>query len=232
MIGVELEVLDAAAALRVVRALGAHRYVAGRLHLVHAFAFASASAAGAAGLEEAAAWAARALSSGVIDVASRDERLWRRATDGEVLAVLEAFWTPGEGAMAARRALEGWLARAELPIPESAPFDEAAEEDIHPLLVDAGWELLPLAQLDPERHKGAIGWFGDPIYFEAARFDEESAIPPTTYLHELPGIGPVELLRGVDENGQLAAPLVVWTEGNETYHEYVLAGVRRAAKIG
>jgi hypothetical protein len=26
-------------ALRVVRALGSHRYIAGRLHLVHAFAF-------------------------------------------------------------------------------------------------------------------------------------------------------------------------------------------------
>ena len=42
MIGFELPAEDIDAVTRVVRALGSHRYVAGRLHMVHAFAFASA----------------------------------------------------------------------------------------------------------------------------------------------------------------------------------------------
>ena len=74
---------------------------------------------------------------------------------------------------------------------------------MHPLLVDAGWELLPLAQLDPERHRGAMSAFGDGLSFESARFEEETAIPPLSHLYELPAIGPVELLQGVDPAGLL-----------------------------
>ena len=41
----------------------------------------------------------------------------------------------------------------------------------------------------------------------------------------------MELLRGVDDEGRLAEPLVVWADGDETYLDYVVRGVRRAAKL-
>ena len=48
-----------------------------------------------------------------------------------------------------------------------------------PVLVDAGWELLPLsARSIPERHKGAIGAFEDALAFDVAKFEEENALPP------------------------------------------------------
>ncbi|HEY5240319.1 MAG TPA: hypothetical protein VIJ22_02595 [Polyangiaceae bacterium] len=216
-------------ALRVVKALGSHRYVAGRLHLVHAFAFA-ALAGERPGLDEARAWGRTVLASGA-DPASRDEALWRRSTDAELVAVLDAFWTPGEAALLAQRALVELLERHELGAPTHAPFDESAEDAMHPLLVDAGWELLPLAALDPQRHRGAMDAFDDALAFESARFEEETAIPPTAHLYELPALGAAELLRGADAEGTLAAPLVVWADGDETYLDYIVRGVRRAAKL-
>jgi hypothetical protein len=92
MIGIDLQVTTAPELARLVRALGGHRYVAGRLHLVHAFAYASLSEAGLRdGLDEAIAWAAAVLDDATIDPSSRDERLFRRSTDAEVAAVLEGF---------------------------------------------------------------------------------------------------------------------------------------------
>jgi hypothetical protein len=216
-------------AVRLVRALGRHRYVAGRLHLVHAFAFASLAPADALG--EAQAWARRALAGGALDIASRDERLWRLSSDEDVALVIEGFLSPASAPPARGRLVE-WLERAELPLPSAEPFDEAAEEDTHPVLVDAGWELFPLAALDPERHKGAIQAFGEPILYESAKFEEAEAIPTPAHLQELPALGPVELLRGTSDTGMLVSELVLWVEGNMTYHDYVLRGVRRAAKLG
>ncbi len=216
-------------AVRAVRALGGHRYVAGRLHLVHAFALASAPVR--TELEAARAWAAASLAEPSLDPASRDERLWRRCTDAEVAAVLDAFWSPGAAREDARAALVARLEAAELPVPTHAPFDESAEDEAHPLLVDAGWELLGLGSLDAERHKGALGAYESALAYESARFEEETAIPPVVHLYELPAIGPVELLHGSDADGALVEPLVLWVEGDETYLDYVVRGVRRAAKL-
>jgi hypothetical protein len=224
MIGFELGTRTADELCRFVRALGQHRYVASRLHLVHAFAIEAASADPA--LAEAAEWARRAIGSGTIDPASRDERLWRRATDAELVAVLQAFWKDGD---APRAKLRERLAEIDASVDETLiPFDESREEDVFPILIDAGWELLPLAHLNFERHKGAIQAFDD---FEVARFDEESAIPPIVTLHELPVFGAVELLAGVDEQGTARAPFVLWQQGHETYLDYVLRGVLRASKL-
>jgi hypothetical protein len=216
-------------ALRAVKALGAHRYVGGRLHLVHAFALATSPAS--AELAQAQAWAAGVLGRADVDASTRHEALWRRCSDAELLGVLTAFWGAGDDAARARHTLAALLARHDLPIPAHAAFDEAAEDEMHPLLVDAGWELVPLTGLDPERHRGAMNAFGDALAFESARFEEETAIPPQSHLYELPALGAVELLRGVTEDGTLAAPLVVWAEGHETYLDYVIRGVRRAAKL-
>lgn len=224
MIGFEIETCTGDELLRFVRALGQHRYVASRLHLVHAFAL---EAVHDPAVAEATAWAKRALHAGAIDLASKDERLYRRASDAEVVAVLSAFW--GEDAEAARTRLRERLASIDcLPDETVSPFDESREEDIFPVLIDAGWELVPLAQLDRERHRGAIQAFDD---FEVARFEEENHVPPIVTLHELPLFGGVELLAALDESSRARAPFVLWQEGHDTYLDYVLRGVLRAAKL-
>jgi hypothetical protein len=233
MIAHPLPAQHADAIARAVRALGTHRYVAGRLHLVHAFVF-DAAGDEVDDLREACGWARAKLADPAIDPSSRDERLYRHATDRELAAALAAFWSGGDTAARARAALEARLATIDVHAPSETPFDEAAEEDLFPLLIDAGWELLPLAELDPDRHRGAIEALkaasGDEIGFEAAKFEEESAASRPAYLQELPAIGPVELLRA-SSDGALREPFIVWTEGPDAYHDYILRGVIRAAKL-
>lgn len=234
MEGIELPCTNAAEVARVVRALGSHRYVAGRLLSVHAAAFDAVrdvvSGDAQALLEDALRWSEAVLGDRAIDPASRDERLHRRSTEKEVAAVLEALW--GESRERAHARLSAWLERCELTPPaDAAPFDETLEEDIHPLLIDAGWELLSLAELDPERHRGAIEAYPERIDFESARFEESEAIPRRATLHELSAIGPVEALRAIGPDGALVQPLVLYVEGDAVYVDYVLRGVLRAAKL-
>lgn len=225
MIGFELENRTGEELARFVKALGQHRYVASRLILIHAFAI---DAAADPAIEEANQWAKRVLGAGgAMDLASKDERLWRKASDAELNAVLRAFW--GEERAAAQTRLRNHLASIGATWnEESLPFDESAEEDVFPVLVDAGWELLPLAHLDWERHKGAMQSFAD---FEVARFDEESAIPPVASLHELPLLGPIELLNALSPSGESRAPFVLWQQGHETYLDYVLRGILKVSKL-
>jgi hypothetical protein len=219
-------------AIKAIRALGAHRYVAGRLHLVHAFALASIEDDAEGVLAQARPWAYQILSDRRVDAGSRDESLWRRVSDAELGAVLSAFWTPGPRAEGARDYLLDLLERHEVRLDPREPFDEDDEDDIHPLLIDAGWELIPLSALDPVRHAGCIAAFETPLALESARFEEETAIPAAPpALYELPAIGPIELLRGADDDGAMTEPLVVWAQGNPTYLDYVMRGVRRAAGI-
>lgn len=225
MIGFELENRTGEELTRFVKALGQHRYVASRLILIHAFAI---DAAADPSIDEANQWARRALSAGgAMDLASKDERLWRKSSDAELNAVLRAFWGENRGAAATR--LRNHLSSINVEVDDDAlPFDESNEEDIFPVLVDAGWELLPLAHLDWERHKGAIQSFAD---FEVARFEEESAIPPVASLHELPLLGPVELVNALKPDGTTRAPFVLWQQGHETYLDYVLRGLLKVSKL-
>lgn len=234
MQGIELPCRTGADAARVVRALGSHRYVGGRLLVVHAAAFDAVSegvgAEARALLEGALGWARGVLGTPGLDAGSRDPRLYRESTEKEVAAVLEALWGEDAGA---RARLEHFLRTHDLlprDLDTRAPFHEASDED-HPLLCDAGWELLALRELEPERHRGAIEAYGEPIFFEAARFEEASAVPPIPTLHELAAIGPIEALRAVGPDGALTEPLVLYTQGDETYLDYVLRGVLRAAKL-
>lgn len=238
MIGREIDALDGGQLVRFVRALGQHRYVAGRLHLVHAFVVEAACAATGAGevdpaLAEASAWASAVLDDPDIDRASRDERLCRPATDAELLAVLGAFWNDDERRERASLALAERLVEIGEGAPDldRLPFDESSEDDIFPLLIDAGWELLPLSALDAERHKGAIAAFGDALAFEVAKFEEASVEPPLVSLYELPALGAIELLGALDSEGSLRTPFVLWTSGHESYVDYLLRGILRAAKI-
>jgi hypothetical protein len=223
-------------ALRAVAGLGAHRYVAGRMHLVHALAFEAAVDGADRLLEPGKSWAKQLLEGtgphARLEVGSRDDALWRRSTEAEVVAILDAFWTPGQRADASRDSLRALLDRYDLGPPrDHAPFEESLEDSIHPLLIDAGWELLSLSALDPARHKGAISAFGDPLAFASACFEEATAIPSPVTLLELPAFGPTELLGGATGGGDLLEPLVVWAEGNDTYVDYVVRGVRRAAGL-
>jgi hypothetical protein len=223
-------------AVRVVRALGAHRYVAGRLHVIHALGF-DAVAAGylepdlPPAIHDACTWARATLANTDIDADSRDPRLFRNATNDELALVLEAFWVPGPRTDKIHDRLLARFHTLGLDVPLHDPFDEAAEEEMHPVLIDAGWELLSLAELDPARHRGVIEAYDEPILYEAARFEEENAIPRVASLQELPALGLVELVRGVDADGALLEPLVLWTDGNEVYQDYLLRGVLKAAKV-
>lgn len=216
--------------VRFVRALGKHRYVAGRLHQIHAFAFAAAGAR--EGLEDAHAWATRLLADPSVDPASRDERLHRSCSDDELVRVLDALFHDE----AAQHALRGRLDAIGASF-DGEPFDEASEERVFPALVDAGWELLPLCALDPEKHAGAIRALdaqeGDADY-EIARFEEENSIPPVPCLYELPLLGPVEMLRAFDGDDLYAdtrAPFTVWTQGDPVYLDYLLRGVAKVARL-
>jgi hypothetical protein len=236
MVGVEIEAHTPDELVRLVRALGKHRYVASRLHLVHAFAVdAAATGATPETLAEAAAWAKGVLSDRDVDLGSKDERLYRRATDAELAAVLEVFF---EGSPAAHAALRAHLDAIGAATEDASrlPFDEGEEEAIFPVLVDAGWELLPLVSLDPELHKGAIASFGDELSWQIARFEEENEVPTQTTLHELPLVGGVELLAAFEEardvrRRELRAPFVLWESGHPVYLDYVRRGVFRAAKL-
>lgn len=230
MIGHEFPLTHADEALRVVRALGAHRYIAGRAHMVHAFAVDAAASdpAAAETLDAARKWALGVLDDPAVDINSRDPALLRKLTDAELLAVLRAFWVPGPARGAVHAALEGLLARIDRPERSRAAFDETTEEEVFPVLVDAGWELLKLAELDAERHKGVIASFDD---FEVACFEEAAQGADVAYLHELPVLGADELLRGVDAAGAFLVPFAIFTEAPEPYDDYLLRGVERAAKL-
>jgi hypothetical protein len=233
MLARHLPISTGAEALRFVRALGAHRYLAGGLHVVHALAFDAVGGADAGPLlADACAWAQAVLADKDVEADSKDPRLFRRATPDELLGVLDAFWVPGARADRAHDRLLERARSLHLEVPLHAPFDESAEGEMHPVLVDAGWELLPLAALDPERHRGVLEAYAEPILYEAARFEEQSAIPPRPPLQELPALGLAELLRGVDADGEFLEPLVLWTEGDEVYQDYLLRGVLKASRLG
>ncbi len=220
--------MSPAAAARVVRALGGNRYVARRLHEVHAFAFAAAGESEA--LVEGRAWAQRVLQDPSIDSDSKDPALLRAASEKELAAVLAAFWGDGDDAAAARARLRDLLVGVGATVTPGRLFDEHAEDDIYPVLVDAGWELLPIAELCSERHRGVLESF-EPLELASARFEEESAIPRRQYLFELPLLGARELLHPSDEWGDLRDPLVLWSSVEATYEDYIVRGVLRAAKV-
>lgn len=225
MIGFELENRTGDELARFVKALGQHRYVASHLILIHAFAI---DAAAVPELDEANSWAKRVVGAGgAIDLASKDERLWRKSSAAELAAVLRAFW--GDDRAAAQARLRNHLSAAKIAWSEDAlPFDESAEDEIFPVLIDAGWELLPLAHLNWDRHKGALQSLSD---YEVAKFEEENTIPPVPSLHELPQMGPVELLNALTPEGTTRAPFVLWQQGHEEYLDYVLRGVLKISRL-
>ncbi len=205
---------------RLVRALGRHRYLHEadlRLHFLVDRAL--------AGLPEfaghAAAFEARLRREPDLDPRSRDPSLWRPATSDEVIAALTAFWTPDAAGMEARERLLDALEALDLLGEEHEPFASPPEEPPHPELVMLDWVLLPVDELDADRHAGAL----------AALEESGEEINPSAPIYpEAAVISASELVLGAP-NGVLADDFLVWSEGPYPYADYVFRGASKAAKL-
>jgi hypothetical protein len=205
---------------RLVRALGRHRYLREadlRLHFLVDVALAHLPEFAA----PAAAFEARACAEPELDLRSRDPSLWRPASVDEVLAALTAFWTPDEPGLIARARLLEAMDELDLDGDEHAPFGSLPEEPPHPELVLLDWVLLPVDELDPERHAGALA---------ALEESGEEIHPSAPIYQEATVIAASELVRGAP-NGALVEDFVVWSEGPYPYADYVFRGASKAAKL-
>lgn len=147
---------DADAVCRLIRALGSNRYVAGAAHDVHAFVLSSVPRL----CPDLSSRAAAILDGGTVDCTSRDERLYLRVSSRELSEILRGFWID-EHRAEYRQALRNNFERFSIENVELPLFDEAAEDYLYPVLIDAGWELHALSELDPERHRGVFEAYGD-----------------------------------------------------------------------
>jgi hypothetical protein len=207
---------------RVLRALGKHRYVREVDLRIHwSVDRALADLASQPFSRHAQAFAELCARDRELAAESRDPRLWRQAGADEVAAALDAFWTPGPEAE--RRAHELERTVAALPLPPAAhePFQSSPDDPPHPELILLDWVLLPVDELDAERHAGALG----------ALEDSGDEIDPSAAIYqEGPTIALPELLRGA-HNGVLQEDFLIWSDGPYAYVDYVLRGVAKAAKL-
>lgn len=205
---------------RLLRALGKHRYVEEVDHRVHWMVdevlrdrplFAP----------HAAAFDARRARERGLDTASRDPSLWRPAPLDEIMAALSAFWTDPD-APELRERLREVVTAAGLPLPDHAPFESSPESPPHPELIQLDWVLLPVDELDADRHRGAL---------EAMEEQAEEVTSPSAPIYqEGPTLALPELCAGM-VGGELAAEWVVWSEPPYAYADYVLRGASKAAKL-
>jgi hypothetical protein len=205
---------------RLVRALGKHRYVREVDHRLH-WSVDAALADVPAFAPHARAFEAKRRAEPSLDPASRDPSLWRAATADDVALALAAFWTPGAEALAYRARLAAALASVDLPAPDHAPFACSPDDPPHPELVWLDWVLLPVDDLDPERHAGALAAMGD---------SGDEAIPGAPVFQEGPILSIVELCDGCP-NGVLLDDFLVWSDEPYSYADYVLRGASKAAKL-
>jgi hypothetical protein len=205
---------------RLVRALGRHRYLREadlRLH----FTVDLALRADPAFARHAAAFVERRKREPELDVRSRDPSLWRPASADEIAAALTTFWTPDDAGEAAREALLDALEELGLEHAEHEPFASSIEEPPFPELILLDWVLLPVDELDPDRHAGALGALedsGDEIAASAPIYQEATVLAAS------------ELVLGAP-NGVLAEDFVIWSEGPYAYADYVFRGAAKAAKL-
>lgn len=205
---------------RLLRALGRHRYLREadlRLH----FTIDRALSADPAFARHADAFAARTRREPALDLRSRDPSLWRPATADEIAAALTTFWSPGAAGEDARERLLDELEALELDLAEHEPFTSSAEDPPFPELILLDWVLLPVDELDPDRHAGALSAMedsGDEITPSAAIYQEATALAAP------------ELVLGAP-NGVLAEGFVIWSEGPYAYADYVFRGASKAAKL-
>ncbi|MCC6521153.1 MAG: hypothetical protein IT373_00695 [Polyangiaceae bacterium] len=202
---------------RLLRALSKHRYVVEvelRLHW-----------AVDAALADAEPWSERARAFARIrselDLGSRDERLWQPASLSEVTGALARLWGADRAAESTRQRLSALLRAAGIARPPHLAFLSEPDDPPHPELVLCDWELLPVDELDMERHAGAL------LAMERA---EEAVSASEPLYQEGPVLAEPELCDGAPD-GVLCEDLVVWADGPYSYSDYVFRGVARAAKL-
>ena len=209
---------DEVAAL--LRALGRHRYVCEadlRLHFAVDRALSSDPTFG----PRAAAFEARRRREPELDLRSRDPSLWRPASIEEIVAALTTFWTPDAAGLAARERLLDVLEELDLADAEHEPFASPVEEPPHPELILLDWVLLPVDELDADRHAGAL---------TALEESGEEINPSALIYQEATVLSAAELVLGAP-NGALVDDFVVWSDGPYPYADYVFRGASKMAKL-
>jgi hypothetical protein len=207
---------------RLVRALGRHRYLREadlRLHFLVDRALEELPAFA----PHAAAFRERTRREPGLDLRSRDPSLFRACSVDDATLALSVLWTPDAVGLEARARLLTSLAELELDADALThpPFRSSPEEPPHPELVLLDWVLLPVDELDPERHAGALG----------ALEDSGDEIDPSAPIYqEATVLSASELLAGAP-NGALTEDFVIWSEGPYAYADYVFRGASKAAKL-
>jgi hypothetical protein len=205
---------------RLLRALGKHRYVREVDHRLH-WTVDAALAELPAFAPHAAAFEARRRAEPQLEIASRDPSLWRAASIDEVVQALSVFWAADEQAARCAARLEKAIASTGLPPCEHPPFGADVESPPHPELVLLDWVLLPVEELDTERHAGAL----------ACMEDSGEEVSPSAPLHqEGPILAAPELCRGA-RDGVVMEDFVIWSEEPYRYADYVLRGAAKAARL-
>jgi hypothetical protein len=206
---------------RLLRALGRHRYLREADLRIH---FTVDRALGPDLPElarHAAAFEARRRREPELDLRSRDPSLWRPASVDEIVTVLDTFWTPGERATRAHERLLDALDTLGYLGGEHEPFASPPEEPPHPELVLLDWVLLPVDELDADRHAGALG---------ALEESGEEVDPSAPVYQEATVLSSSELVLGAP-NGALREDFLVWSEGPYPYADYVFRGASKMAKL-
>lgn len=205
---------------RLLRALGKHRYVEEVDHRIH-WMVDEALRDLPLFAPHAAAFEQRRRREPDLDPASRDPSLWRPAPLDEVTAALAAFWTAA-AAPGRRARLRDLVSAAGLPLADHAPFEAPPESPPHPELIQLDWVLLPVDQLDADRHRGALDAMEE--------WGEEVQNPSDPIYQEGPILALPELCAGASD-GELVAEWTVWSEPPFSYADYVLRGASKAAKL-
>lgn len=202
------------------RAAGKHRYVRATDHRLHWLIDETLR-----DLTEfrphAEAFDARRASEPDLEVASRDPSLWRSATIDEIALVLASFWTPSNACLLYRERLAALAAQHGLATAAHEPFQCSPDDPPHPELVLLDWELLPVDELDAERHQGAL---------TAMELAGEEVNPSEPIYQEGPILGLPEIVDGAPL-GVLAEDFILWADGPYAYSDYVFRGVARSAKL-
>ena len=206
---------------RLLRSLGKHRYVDEVEHQLHWMVDAALRDLPLFAAH-ASAFDARRAKSPDLDVASRDPSLWRSAPLDEILAALAAFWSGDPAADARRERLRALVAGAGLPLADHEPFSAPPDSPPHPELVLLDWALLPIDQLDADRHRGALDAMEE--------WGEEIPSPSAPIYQEGPTIALPELCAGM-QDGKLVAEWLVWSEPPVSYADYVFRGASKAARL-
>ena len=136
---------------RLLRAMGRHRYLHEASFALHWSVDVALADRDPRFRKRAEAFFARGLD----DLrATRHPDLWTDADLDDALLALSYFWEGEDLLLRAR--LSDLLREAGIPPASHEPFEAEPEEMPFPVLVSLDWSLLPVDQLDEERHKGAL----------------------------------------------------------------------------